>query len=146
MNDTKVSNDLLIAVMAHSARLETISMNIANHLPTYIGDLEDEEERFIIQQLHHLNYTYLEGFVSMITYLKRPIRRVGVLQKQANDRYAMDDRELSSGTAVELLIYDEEDGCFNWQVTRIEHSHKYGGYYAYHYPELELEGVKARIR
>ncbi|WP_161798167.1 DUF5348 domain-containing protein [Aneurinibacillus tyrosinisolvens] len=42
----------------------------------------------------------------------------------------MDGHELSSGSPVELYVYDKHDERHDWVAIRIEHADQYGGYYA----------------
>lgn len=125
-------------------KLEKLSQNIDESL--YAGNDMDENERFLVNQLRSMNHRYLNDLSLSLRYLSRSVRVEGVLHKQANERYAINDYELTSGSSVELLVWDEGEGRDDWEVTRIEYSHQHGGYYAIDYPEMNLEGVKARIR
>ncbi|HAJ4019587.1 TPA: hypothetical protein HLT81_24145 [Escherichia coli] len=125
-------------------KLEKLSREIGEGL--YASNDMDEDQRFLVNQLRHLDYKHLQDVVSQLRYLDRSVRVEGILTLQPNGRYSIDDWELSSGSPVELLIYDKDEERHDWQATRIEHSHAHGGYYAYHYPELQLNGIRARIR
>lgn len=59
----------------------------------------------------------LDEIIADIKYLNRTIKTTGLLARQSNDRYQLNNIELSSGMLVEIL-----DDDFDWRLTRIEHS------------------------
>lgn len=80
-----------------------------------------------------------------LDYLKRPIKEEGTLYKQSNGRYTIDgDYEFSSGSPIEVLVYDELDEREEWVSTRIEYTNN--DYYFFHLKETPLEGAKVRRR
>jgi hypothetical protein len=70
------------------------------------------------------------------------IKVKGYLTQNENGRYEVDGYEFTSGDALEFYCTDFNE----WIPARIEHAHKYGGYYIYGYPETPLEGLTVRVK
>ena len=86
----------------------------------------------------------LDGASRGLRYLDRPIKREGELRKNSCGRYECDGYELTSGSPVEVLVYDDFYERDEWMVTRVEHNGT--DYYVVGKPSLNLSGVRARIR
>lgn len=79
-----------------------------------------------------------------IQYLQQPIAAEGHLYKNSSGRYAInDDHYFTSGSPIEIYVYDEWEDRRIWKKTRIEHNNR--DYCAVGYDE-SLDGVRARIR
>lgn len=85
----------------------------------------------------------LDSFGDNIEYLTKPIYAEGFLHLNPRGRYEFRDNELTSGSTIEFLYYDDFDGVEKWNLARIEHS---GDYYIYGYKSVPLEGLRVRIR
>lgn len=86
----------------------------------------------------------LESFVGEVKHYSRETRE-GYLKIDSNDRYRINDTELTCGYPME--IYKEE--YKEWEAGRVEFSSNYDGYYFYNYDGSHVplfEGMKARIR
>ena len=79
-----------------------------------------------------------------LRYLDRPIKREGKLRKNSRGRYECNGYELTSGSPVEVLVYDNFYERDEWMATRVEHNGT--DYYVVGKPSLNLSGVRARIR
>lgn len=138
---------LLEEVMADLYRVLPTLNGVAEKLEDemYPSEHLDEDTRFMISELRLLGYQHIEKVVSQLRYLQKKVRYEGRLHVNGNGRYELDGYELSSGSVVEVWAerYDEPA---QWHIVRIEHSHQHGGYYAYQWPELKLDGLKARVR
>lgn len=86
----------------------------------------------------------LDEVSAVLEYLNRPVRVEGILRKNRNGRYEIGDRELSSGSPVEVLIYDRYDERWEWLSSRIEHNGK--DYYLVGSRDTDLEGCRGRVR
>nr|WP_304220245.1 DUF5348 domain-containing protein [Fredinandcohnia onubensis] len=90
--------------------------------------------------INHLNEIH-----SRATYLNKPIIEEGLLFKNPIDRYAIgEDYCFTSGSLIEVLIYDEWDEKEKWVLTRVEHTDK--DYYLYDYKNIPMQGLLARRR
>lgn len=105
-----------------------------------------DELRSMLMKLEEISYT--------INYLRRPIKKEGILHKNSNGRYGMKGHEFSSGCGIEYLTTDDwhcrydENGDYvqtpYWCVSRVEHNGE--DYYIVGAKDVELEGLKVRIR
>lgn len=86
----------------------------------------------------------LDEVSSTLEYLNRPVKVDGILRKNSNGRYEIGDRELSSGSPVEVLIYDRYDERWEWVSSRLEHNGR--DYYLVGSRDMDLEGYRGRIR
>jgi hypothetical protein len=66
------------------------------------------------------------------------------LEKLADGRYICDGYELTSGYRLEVLIYDENEECYRWVATRIEHNGE--DYYLVGLRDASLASIRERIR
>jgi len=78
-----------------------------------VDDIQDESfmrhnVQSILNNLHEIQRD--------ISYLERPVTHKGLMVKQSNGRYSVEDYEITSGTICEIM--DDEE----WILTRIEHS------------------------
>lgn len=86
----------------------------------------------------------IEIFIAAIKYYSKNTKE-GCLRINKNDRYSINDTELSSGRPLE--VYNEEYNA--WEAGKVEHSSQYGGYYFYNYDGRHISlsnDMKARIR
>lgn len=95
------------------------------------------EYRSIVGKLDELSHA--------LSYFMRPVAREGKLYMNQNGRYELDGKELTSGSGVEVLLYDECMERWEWYASRIE-SKPDGAYYLVGKSTLNLEGVTARQR
>ncbi len=67
-----------------------------------------------------------------VKYLQKP-RTEGRVFLQCNGRYVMDTTgiEFTCGRPIEVYITGGPEK--GWQIGRVEHAHRYGGYYLYNY-------------
>ena len=79
-----------------------------------------------------------------LEYLALPVRYSGQLHLQENGRYKLGEYELTSGSSVEVLLYDEWEEVYKWVASRIEHNGE--SYYLVGHTDTALEGLKARKR
>ena len=114
---------------------------IDSHEIEFVNEMDPDE-----QQLHselHGVLNYLETACELLSYYDRPVTATGKLYRNENGRFELQGHELTSGEAVELLVYDPDwDKAPRWVRTRIEHD---TDYYAV-YQHMSLEGKMARIR
>lgn len=107
-----------------------------------LGNELDPDE----QQLHGELYgvlNCLETACELLSYYDKPVVATGKLWRNSNGRFELGGWELTSGQAIELLVYDPEwDKAPRWVRTRIEYD---TDYYAV-YQHMRLEGKQARIR
>lgn len=104
---------------------------------------EDPEEVMLWSEFSTM-LTKLDDVSRNLKYLNRPIRRSGKLRKNSNGRYECDGYELTSGSSVEILVYDRYGERYEWLATSIEHNGR--DYYAVGDRDLDLDGVEARVR
>lgn len=97
----------------------------------------DQLERFC----HELEEAYYQ-----IKRLNAEVVVTGKLRHGENGRYWLDNEELAAGRSVELLYKDEfgVEGIESWHAGKIAHNGV--KYYFSENHNLELEGVKARIK
>lgn len=108
------------------------------------SDKNDPEEQFLLDQYKQAVYSLSKAY-STLKYLEKPITEQGYLTKNKNGRYVMNyDTEFTSGSPIEFLIYDDWDNCEKWVASRIEHTD--GDYYIYGHKEVQLQGLRVRVR
>jgi len=136
---TKVKEDL------HSIlpKIKEIAETIEERLPTS-GFVGDEDERFLFSQYRYLG-SLLGDVISLVEYLESDVIAEGFLTLNEKGHYECAGIELAEGSIVELYIYRDQMEQPDWKITHLEYSQE-KGYYAYDYPELDLNGVRARIR
>lgn len=86
----------------------------------------------------------IEVFIKNIKYYSKSTNE-GNLKANDNDKYSINNIELSCGHSLE--VYNEEFQV--WEIGRVEHNSKYGGYYFYSYDGEHtplFDGMRARIR
>lgn len=106
-------------------------------------DESDPEQCLLENEIHRI----LESLIDVresIKYIQAPIKEVGTLHKNSRGRYQLNSHEFTCGYGIEVCIYDEGNGRYEWDATRIEHDGN--DYYAVGHKNVCLEGVKARIR
>lgn len=108
------------------------------------SDKNDPEEQFLLDQYRKAVLSLSDAY-STLKYLEKPISSEGTLTKNGSGRYEIDyNNEFTSGSSIEFLIYDDWDNCEKWIASRIEHTN--GDYYIYDYKDVQLQGLKVRIR
>ena len=140
--------------------LDDAKYKYTNDLSSVIFDYKDAEQLFlvdemcsILEKLNNVSYT--------INYLNRNIKAEGILRKNDRERYEIElpefpyIYEFKSGTNIEYLATDdlhcrydsetkEDINVPYWCASRIEHNET--GYYIVGANDLQLEGLKVRIR
>ncbi|MEZ2659141.1 DUF5348 domain-containing protein [Aneurinibacillus aneurinilyticus] len=138
---------LLEEVMADLYRilptLNVVSKKLEDEM--YPSEHLDADTQFMIRELRSLGYQHIDKLVSQLRYLQKEVYYEGLLYINGNGRYEVDGQELASGSVIEVWS-ERFDESAQWHIVRIEHSNLHGGYYAYQWPELKLEGLKARVR
>ena len=105
-------------------------------------DEKDPNERQLHNELHTVLH-HLDNVCSILSYYDRPVVAEGVLSKNGSGRYELNGHELTSGQAIELMVYDPDwDKAPHWVRTKIEYD---SDYYAV-YQHMSLEGKRTRIR
>lgn len=104
-----------------------------------------EEYRDILHKLDDIQYK--------LTYLEKPIREVSRIYTNESGRYETDrGYYYTSGSGIEFLrteeVYNYDTDTWEsaeiWTTSRVES--KDGQYYIVGYPNLEMSGLKVRIR
>jgi hypothetical protein len=106
-------------------------------------DVKDPNE-LMLREEYRTILDHLERAYSTIQYLGGSIKTEGVLRKQRNGRYSLNGTELSCGYKLEALVYDDFDERYQWVAGRIEHNGT--DYYIVGLSEVDLEGLKVRVR
>ena len=106
-------------------------------------DPKNPEHAFLMDELYSAVHK-LDQVSWGLDYLNRPVRYEGVLTLNSRDRYELCGIELTCGSGLEILYYDELFERYTWIASSIEHNGK--EYYFVAKPNIELEGVTARIR
>ncbi len=86
---------------------------------------------------------YLEDASDAISYMTEKEVTEGTLYKNERGRYACGEYELSSGSSLEVYVYDEDNERYKWRKTRMEHDGD--DYYIVGF-DGSPNGVKARVR
>ena len=104
-----------------------------------------EEYRNILYKLNEIQ--------ADLAYYNQPIREVGTLRKNSQGRFETEKGHYyTSGSGIEFLrveeVYnsdtDEWEDVEIWTTSRVES--KDGKYYIVYYPNVELSGLKVRVR
>lgn len=111
-------------------------------------DRMNEEERAIYFHLMNVETEHVSPLVKDVEYLNKKIIAEGPLHLNDNGKFELKGMELSHGQAVEIFLDHHKDQFkHTYYVTHLEYAGQYGGgYFAFHFPNLRLEGVKARVR
>ncbi len=117
--------ELLAATLAQMDRV----VDLYTHL-----DHLDGIKRVELQKLISLceNGEEIADLARWVGYLQKP-RSEGRIYLQNNERYIMDTIgiEFTCGQPIEVYIPGGPDG--GWQLGRVEHAHRYDGYYFYNH-------------
>lgn len=114
--------------------------------------IKTADQRQQLEEYRNILYK-LEMVQCDLAYLDKPIREVGTLHLNSQGRYETDSgRYYTSGSGIEFLRteevynYDAEtwENAEIWTTSRVES--KDGHYYIVGYPNVELSGLKVRIR
>lgn len=103
----------------------------------------DPEHSFILDEARKV-FSRLDDVHSALEYLNSPIEAQGVLTLKDNGRYAIGDKELSCGSALEVLVYDSWDEKEKWTYTTMEHNGD--SYYLTGLRDTDPSGIQARKR
>lgn len=106
-------------------------------------DPNDPNDQYIRNQLYKAAELMRQAYNEIDTMLA-PVAAEGVLTRNNNGRFMLVGRELSSGYPIEYLVKDDFDGIELWRRGRIEHYD--GDYRIWNKPEIELEGLRVRIK
>lgn len=126
----------------------------ADDLSSVIFDYKDAEHLFLVDEMRSI-LQKLCGISHTMNYLDRPIIAEGILHKNSYGRYEIPEHEFTSGNGIEYLAtddlhcrYDEETGEYinvpYWCASRVEHNQT--DYYIVGAEDIELEGLRVRIR
>jgi hypothetical protein len=132
----------------------------ADDLSSVIFDYKDAEQLFFVDEMRNI-LGKLNNVSHAINYLDRHIRAEGILRKNDRDRYEMELSgfphiyEFTSGTSIEYLAIDDLHCRYDsetkeyinvpyWCVSKILHNGT--DYYIEGADDLQLEGLKVRIR
>lgn len=114
--------------------------------------IKTADQRQQLEEYRDILYK-LEEVQSTLAYYSKPIREVGTLHKNSQGRFETDKGYYyTSGSGIEFLRteevynYDTEEweNAEIWTTSRVES--KDGQYYIVGYPNVELSGLKVRIR
>ena len=105
--------------------------------------LDDPDQIQLWDEMKHI-MGCLNGIRHDIEYLNKRIIDTGRLQMNSNGRYEACGREFTSGSLIEALIDDGYYDVPHWEISRIEHNGT--DYYLYGHKDVDLEGLKIRIR
>lgn len=87
----------------------------------------------------------LEDILSIAYNIDAPIVTEGILYKNSAGRYEMNDSHyFTSGSSIEVLIYDDFYENHSWVSSSVEHQN--GDYYVVACPKLKMDGMRARVR
>lgn len=130
------------------AKIAPTMKRLANDLEELRGDLDkstlDTESLSELYQLLKLADP-LDAAAHNIEFLNKAIVAEGVLYKNSAGRYAInDDYYFTSGSGIEILVYDDMAEHEYWLKTAIEHNGE--DYYATARPALPLSNFQARAR
>lgn len=107
-------------------------------------DYKDAEQLLLQEQLWKV-LQELEEVSGRLDYLALPIKEVSRLHKNSDGRYeTKGGHYYTSGCRVEALVSDSFRTVPYWVRTSIEHDGN--DYYLVGYREVELEGLKVRLR
>lgn len=116
-----------------------------NEIRTADARQQLEEYRNILDKLDRIH--------SALSYYDRPIREVSRIYRNETGRYETDKGYYyTSGSTVEFLrveqVYNEETDAWEdaeiWTSSRVEHNGN--DYYLVGFPDVELSGLKVRVR
>lgn len=108
-----------------------------------ITDNSNPDQLFLKDELQNIA-ARMQNVSQSIEYLNRPVTDVYTLRKNARGRYECELYELTSGSTLEALIFDEWNECFKWVYSKIEHNGE--DYYLYGHKKTLLEGLQVRFR
>lgn len=86
----------------------------------------------------------IRNIIENIDYHSSPIVTEGVLRKNEIGRYELNGREFTCGRCLEVLIPASDYRPAYWTYCRIEGNEH--GYFLVGYPNLSIDGLRARLR
>lgn len=99
---------------------------------------------------HMLNDEITSIFYNLVTakddidYILTPIKYESIIRKNMRGRYECEYKEYTSGSLIEVLVYDEFYYDMKWVISTIEY--KDDDYYLVGMPKANLDGARVRIR
>lgn len=80
-----------------------------------------------------------------LTWFHKPVTSAYELTYNSDsDRYECDYHEFHCGDGIEFMYYNDDQECYEWRCSRIEHNGDH--YYIYGYGDVSLDGLKVRFR
>lgn len=116
------------------------------------SQIKSADERQQLEEYRNILYK-LDEIQSDLAYLEKPIREVNRIYTNESGRYETDKGHYyTSGSGIEFLRteevynYDTEEweNAGIWTCSRVES--KDGQYYIVGYPDVEMSGLKVRVR
>lgn len=110
---------------------------------------KDPDGRFLRGEIRWM-LEKLDDVVRQLAYLDRPIKAEGTLRLMSNGRYSLitstgeEALECTSGTGIEVLLYEDDEDDATWLATRVESTQ--GGYYLWNASKHPMESMRARVR
>lgn len=108
-----------------------------------VYDREDPNDQYIRSELYKAAELMRKSY-NILDAMTSPVAAEGVLERNSNGRFSLVGRELTSGYGIEYLIKDDFDGIESWRPGSIEHYD--GDYRIAGYPNIPLEGLRARVK
>ena len=106
-------------------------------------DPKDPNQAFLYEEFYSI-VRKLDHVAMQMDYINRPIKCEGYLSLNERDRYELCGIELTCGAELEVLVYDDFYERNVWYPSVIERNSY--GYYFVAKPELDLDGMRARLR
>lgn len=107
-------------------------------------DATSSEEMLLCSELRKV-FEKLEDINAIVEYLSLPIKYEGTLHKNEGGRYELENGyEFTSGSRIEALVFDDFYEKEEWVKTSVESNEK--GYYLVGHRNVQMEGIKARVR
>lgn len=127
-----------------NSRISSVLYMVDNYYENIEYDRNDGEEAFLADEFKGV-IDKLSVVQSKLAYLQKPVFEESILYKNRSGRYETDSGiYFTSGSVIEVFIYDEFYEMTRWVKSRIEH--KNGDYYLFGYDNVNLEGLKVRVR
>ena len=142
----ELTNDYVQSIKKFNSNIEALLNPIDFDPENIFLSKEDPDSFFILEQSKEIIELLIDAYWK-IKYLSKPIKEEGILLKNKKGRYMISqkyDYEFTSGSPIEVLIYDEWFEKEKWVITRVEHTD--GDYYLYGYKKIGMQGLPARRR
>jgi hypothetical protein len=116
-----------------------------------VADLTPDEWQLVREYKRVLSR--LDEISWELSYLARPVVYEGTAyRKPGSERYCCGEvdkdyyTEYCCGHGIEFQLYDEEHDCYVWKASSVEYADEYGGYFIVGYPEIQIAGLRVRVR